>query len=65
VVQLLREGTADGSLAAVADVDAAALMVFGAVTVTGLSHLIAGDGIAVDDAAGALVAVLLEGLRGR
>lgn len=65
VVQLLREGGADGSLAAVADVDAAALMVFGAVTVTGLSHLIAGDGIAVDDAARALVAVLLEGLRGR
>lgn len=65
VVQLLREGTADRSLAAVADVDAAALMVFGAVTVTGLSHLIVGDGIAVDAAAAALVAVLLEGLRGR
>jgi len=65
VVQLLREGQDDGSLARVADVDAAALMVFGAVTVTGLSHLIAGGSIGVDEATGALVAVLLDGLGAR
>lgn len=65
VVQLLREGALDGSLADVADVDAAALMIFGAVTVTGLSHLIAGGSIGVDAATDALVTVLLDGLRGR
>lgn len=62
VVHLLREGGDDGSLALVDDVDAAALMVFGAVTVTGLSHLIAGEGIGVEKATAALVAVLLDGL---
>ncbi|MGX5653204.1 TetR/AcrR family transcriptional regulator [Geodermatophilus nigrescens] len=62
VVELLRQGAEDGSLARVADTDAAALMVFGAVTVTGLSHLIAGGTIGVDEATGALVAVLLDGL---
>lgn len=65
VVELLREGGEDGSLAQVADVDAAALMVFGAVTVTGLSHLLAGGSIGVDDATAALTAVLLDGLGGR
>jgi hypothetical protein len=40
-------------------------MVFGAVTVTGLSHLIAGGSIGVDEATGALVAVLLDGLGAR
>lgn len=64
-VALLREGADDGSLAPVVDADAAALMVFGAVTVTGLSHLIAGVSIGVDEATGALVAVLLEGLGAR
>lgn len=65
VVHLLHEGALDGSLAEVADVDAAALMIFGAVTVTGLSHLIAGGSIGVDDATDALVTVLLDGLGGR
>jgi hypothetical protein len=65
VVELLRQGAEDGSLARVDDVDAAALMVFGAVTVTGLSHLIAGGTIGVDKATGALVAVLLDGLGAR
>ncbi|MCA0145444.1 MULTISPECIES: TetR/AcrR family transcriptional regulator [Blastococcus] len=62
VVELLHQGATDGSLAQVADADAAALMIFGAVTVTGLSHLIAGGRIGVDDATGTLVAVLLDGL---
>jgi TetR/AcrR family transcriptional regulator len=65
VVQLLREGEADRSLAGVADADAAALMIFGAVTVTGLSHLVAGAAVDVDDASQALIAVLLDGLGGR
>ncbi|MDP3713798.1 MAG: helix-turn-helix domain-containing protein [Mycobacteriales bacterium] len=65
VVQLLHEGALDGSLAEVADVNAAALMIFGAVTVTGLSHLIAGGSIGVDAATDALVTVLLDGLGGR
>ncbi|CAB4895776.1 MAG: TetR family transcriptional regulator [Actinobacteria bacterium] len=64
VAQLLREGADDGSLAAVVDVDAAALVIFGAVTVTGLSQLVDGDSIAVDQASQALAKVLLDGLRG-
>lgn len=64
VARVLREGATDGSLAAVADVDAAALVIFGAVTVTGLSHLVGGDSIAVEAASHALATVLLDGLRG-
>ncbi|MHB8961330.1 MAG: TetR/AcrR family transcriptional regulator [Candidatus Limnocylindrales bacterium] len=65
VAHLLAEGAADGSLAAVADADAAALVLFGAVTVTGLSKLLSKETMAVDDAAGAVIAVLLDGLRPR
>lgn len=65
VVQLLREGALDESLAEVPDVDAAALLIFWAVIVTGLSHLIAGESIGVGDATSALVSVLLDGLGGR
>jgi TetR/AcrR family transcriptional regulator len=64
VVKLLREGATDGSLADVVDVDAAALIIFGAVTVTGLSQLVDGDSIAVGEASRALAKVLLDGLRG-
>ena len=65
VAQLLAEGAADGSLAEVADADAAALVLFGAVTVTGLSKLLSEETMAVDDAANAVIAVLLDGLRPR
>lgn len=64
VARLLTEGAADGSLTSIADPDAAALVIFGAVTVTGLSKLLSGESLA-DDAAGAVVAVLLDGLRPR
>ncbi|GAC1323933.1 MAG: hypothetical protein NVSMB13_04570 [Mycobacteriales bacterium] len=63
VARLLTEGAADGSLTSVTDPDAAALVIFGAVTVTGLSKLVSGETLAVDDAAGAVVGVLLDGLR--
>lgn len=65
VAHLLTQGAADGSLAEVADAEAAALVVFGAVTVTGLSKLLSKETMAVDDAAGAVIAVLLDGLRPR
>lgn len=64
VARVLREGAIDGSLAGVVDVHAAALMIFGAVTVTGLSQLVDGDSIAVEQASDALARVLLDGLRG-
>lgn len=64
VARVLREGATDGSLTGVVDVDAAALVIFGAVTVTGLSQLVDGDSIAVEGASHALAKVLLDGLRG-
>ena len=65
VAALLAEGAADRSLRPVSDVDATALMIFGAVTVTGLAPLVAGDVIAVDSVARSIADVVLEGLRPR
>ncbi|MFZ6003234.1 MAG: TetR/AcrR family transcriptional regulator [Actinomycetota bacterium] len=61
--QLLREGEADGSLRRLTDPTATAVAIFGAVTVSGLSHLVVGGGgVSVSDVVARLEALLLEGL---
>ena len=57
----LRDGAIDGSLN-VLDVSAAASMVYGAVLVTGMQHLLVNDGKTIEDRSAALIAALLRGI---
>ena len=62
VEQLLRAGASDKSLRPVDDPEAAASTIFGAVTITGLSHLIRGDDADADVIADGIMDVVLHGL---
>ena len=62
VERLLREGAEEGSLRAVDNPTAAAVAVFGAVTISGLSHLVLGGGVPVPEVVGELTDVLFTGL---
>ena len=62
--QLLQDGQADGSLVFTAELRLVVTTIFGAVTITGLSRLIAGD-LDADVLARQLSAVLVEGLTPR
>ena len=59
---LLAEGAADGSLRPVEDAVVVAGVIFGAVTITGLHHLVSGTPIDADRLARQLADVLLQGL---
>ena len=59
--QTLRDGLIDGSLS-FSDLNAATSMVYGAVLVTGMQHLLVNDGRDIEERASALVDVLLGGL---
>ena len=61
ITKVLAEGTADGSLRAVEDAADAVMAIFGAVTITGLHHLVRGDDIPEGAAAG-VTALLMHGL---
>jgi AcrR family transcriptional regulator len=65
VERLLREGAAEGSLRAVDNPTAAAVAIFGAVTISGLSHLVLGGGLPVSEVVGQLTDLLLRGLDAR
>ena len=65
VDRLLREGAQDGSLRAVADPVAAAVAIFGAVTISGLSHLVLARGVPVGQVVGLLTDLLMGGLEPR
>ena len=58
----LREGAKDGSLRSEDDPIRTAVAIFGAVTISGLSHLVGGGGVPVDDVVARLVGLVLEGL---
>lgn len=62
VERLLREGATEGSLRDVDDPFAIAVAIFGAVTITGLAHLVLAGGIAVDEVVARLTELLLVGL---
>ena len=62
---LLLAGAADGSLAAVTDARAAATALFGAVTITALAHLVAGEPLDEDLLARTIHEVWFNGLRPR
>ncbi len=62
VERLLHEGAADGSLRSVPDPAAAAVAIFGAVTISGLSHLVLRGGLQVGQVVGQLTDLLLGGL---
>ena len=59
--QALRDGQDDGSLD-VADMSAAAAVVYGAVLVTGMQHLLVGGDRDLEDRAAALVEVIMRGI---
>ena len=59
--QALRDGQDDGSLD-VADISAAAAVVYGAVLVTGMQHLLVGGDRDLEDRAAALVEVIMRGI---
>lgn len=61
VAQVLAEGAADGSLRRVGDVGEAVAAIFGAVTITGLHHLVQGKPIPTT-AAAHVTALLMHGL---
>lgn len=65
VESLLLAGAADGSLAAVTDARAAATALFGAVTITALAHLVAGEELDEDLLARTIHDVWFSGLRPR
>mgnify|MGYP000097149055 CR=1 FL=1 len=65
VEELLAEGARDGSLAPKGDPATAAAALFGAVTISGLSRLVAGRPLDPDAATEAVVAVVLDGLSPR
>ena len=62
---LLLAGAADGSLAVVTDARAAATALFGAVTITALAHLVAGEPLDEDLLARTIHDVWFSGLRPR
>ena len=62
IERLLREGAEDGSLRGVPDPLAAAVAIFGAVTIGGLSHLVLVGGLPVEQVVGQLTDLLLAGL---
>jgi AcrR family transcriptional regulator len=62
VERLLREGAEEGSLRAVDNPTAAAVAIFGAVTMSGLSHLVLGATVPVAEVVGQLMELLLGGL---
>ncbi len=62
VDRLLREGAADGSLRPVADPLAASVAIFGAVIISGLSHLVIAGGLPVPQVVEQLTDLLLVGL---
>lgn len=62
VQTVLEEGAADGSLRAVEDPAATALAIFGAATVAGMHHLMAGDAIDADSLARQVTAFVLHGV---
>ena len=68
VAKLLVEGAADGSLAEVS-IENATAVIYGAVTLTGLRHVVAGDGqtpaFDVDEVAGDVVGLVMNGLGAR
>lgn len=68
VAKLLVEGAIDGSLAEVS-IENATAVIYGAVTLTGLHHVVAGDNNApafdVDEVAGDVVGLVMNGLRER
>jgi len=59
---LLREGTEDGSLRPVADEATVAMAVFGAATMAGLHHILAGDALDVDRIADQVTGIVVGGL---
>ena len=65
VEALLREGEADGSLTEVADPGSVAMAVFGAVTISALSYLVAGQPLDEDRIGQAVIATVMHGLRAR
>ncbi len=65
VERLLREGIEERSVRAVEDPAAAAVAIFGAVTISGLSHLVLGEGIPVHQVAAQLSDLMLRGLEPR
>ena len=62
IERLLREGAEDGSLRGVSDPLAVAVAIFGAVTISGLSHLVLVGGVQVERVVGQLTDLLLGGL---
>lgn len=62
VERLLREGAEEQSLRALADPTTAAVAIFGAVTISGLSHLVLGGGVPVRQVVAQLSDLLLAGL---
>lgn len=61
VAQVLAEGATDGSLRAVESTSEAVMVIFGAVTITGLHYLVRDEGIP-DEAASRIAALLMHGL---
>jgi AcrR family transcriptional regulator len=62
IERVLREGAQEGSLRAVDDPTAAAVAIFGAVTISGLSHLVLAGGVPVPQVVRELTDLLLGGL---
>ena len=62
IERLLHEGAEEGSLRAVDDPTAAAVAIFGAVTISGLSHLVLAGGVPVPQVVRQLTGLLLGGL---
>jgi len=62
IERLLRAGAEDGSLRAVPDPLAVAVAIFGAVTISGLSHLVLLGGVQVEQVMSQLTDLLLAGL---
>jgi hypothetical protein len=65
VMHLLEEGGRDGSLRVVDDPASTSVAIFGAVTISGLSYLVAGAGLSTEQTASQLLGLLLDGLRPR
>ncbi|HET9733531.1 MAG TPA: TetR/AcrR family transcriptional regulator [Acidimicrobiales bacterium] len=60
--RLLTEGAADGSLRAVEDPAATSMAIFGAATVAGLHHLLAGEPLDAERMASQVIAFVLRGV---
>jgi AcrR family transcriptional regulator len=62
LMRLLEEGAADGSLRKVEDPGSTSVAIFGAVTISALSYLVASEGLSTDQVAAQLVSLLVDGL---